>query len=166
MHGVTPPPVFEYVRNTRSEAWIFIIECLIVGGGVVVFTWMMGSSLFYVLLLVVAVLAVAFVFVAFPNIRLNQQCTLRILPERIICESPHPRFGPSFDIELDAIQCIEGVACDGGGDWYIVTTCGERFEITEWYRVPRMKIISILRALRPELEVREVSVSGKVIRNV
>lgn len=157
MQGATPPPVFEYVRNTRSEAWIFIIECLIVGGGVVAFTWMMGSSVFYALLLVVAVWAVAFVFVAFPNIRLNQQCTLRILPERNISESPNPRFRTSFDIELDSIQCVEGVACEGGRDWFIVTTCGERFKITEWYRVPRLKIISTLRRLRPELEVREVS---------
>ena len=161
-------PMLQHTRTARSEGLRALVRALLVGGVLLAAPLFFGahrdSPAFFWAFQVICGSILCFFVVAYavPNLRMHGHYRLCVFPDRVECESPHPSFGPSYRIEFREIQFIEhDNSGDGIGNFTVVTNAGDKILISHNYGNPVSRIIRLIQAARPNLEVRQLTWQSK-----
>lgn len=157
-------PLLEHIRTTRGEGWRKLWTALYTALGLVAgvlfldLHWHLRqeqATFFWMYLAITGIIISLTIFgYVVPNFRMGRRFTIRVFDDHIECESPHPTFGPSYNIAFADISLIEhDMSCDGNS-WTMITQTGDRVSITPNYGNPVGRIVAIIQATRPDIEVR------------
>lgn len=153
--------VLEHTRSARRAGFLNLFKASLLLAGVAWMFFQPGEIgvLCWCSLGFLSALGLLLLFsVALPNLRARGDYTLRIYTSRIVSESPVPSLAPTFDMPLSEIDHLEHDTRGDTDAWTLVARDGNRYEINHNYRLPVRRVVRILQAAKPPLEVVNLTV--------